>query len=177
MRIITAAVARAVIDAGILAATYPGHDPARWALPLLDQLDARATGWQLVELDTQALAGLWLPPHSGEACHGDSISLGDEGGSSVIQAHDWLIAHADAYAAANPSCWGRIKFASKRPMSPLVVSAASVGDRVKPEQAELVVVDGLHRALGFWMAGERHCQAYAPVLDRALLDGYVLSGA
>ena len=116
MRIISAAVPRAVIDAGILAATYPGHTPARWALPLLDQLDARATEWQLVELDADALAALWLPPHAGEACHGDSMSLGDEGG---------------------------------------------VG---------LVVVDGLHRALGYWMAGHRSCQAYVPVIDRGASD-------
>ena len=164
MRVISAAVPRDVIDAGILAATYPGHAPARWALPLLAQLDAQASAWQLVELDADALAALWLPAHAGEACHGDSMSLGDEGGSTLVQAHDWLVAHAEAYAAANPSCWGRIRHASAGSRSPLVVSATSVGDRVKPEHANLVVVDGLHRALGFWMAGDRRCEAYAPVL-------------
>ena len=166
MRLISADVPRAVIDAAILAATYPGHAPARWALPLLDQLDARASGWQLVELDADALARLWLPPHAGEACHGDSMSLCDSGGSSLRRAADWLMAHADAYAAANPSCWGRIRHASIGPGTALVVSPVSVGDRVKPDDAELVVVDGLHRALGFWVAGQRRCEAYMPVLDR-----------
>jgi Family of unknown function (DUF6309) len=170
MRVISPVVSRNAIDAEIQAATYPGHAPARWALPLLDQLDARATGWQLVELDADALAALWLPPHAGEACHGDSMSLSDEGGSSVIQAHDWLIAHAGAYAEANPSCWGRITHAATEPTTPLVVSAVSVGDRVKPEGAGLVVVDGLHRALGYWMAGHRSCQAYVPIIDRGASD-------
>jgi hypothetical protein len=166
MRIIAPVVSRDAIDAGIHAATYPGHAPARWALPLLDQLDARATGWQLVELDAATLAALWLPPHAGEACHGDSMSLHDERGSRVIDAHDWLIAHADAYGEANPSCWGRIMHASTRPTTPIVVSTVSVGDRLKPEDARLVVVDGLHRALGYWMAGHRGCEAYLPVIAR-----------
>ena len=38
-------------------------------------------------------------------------------------------------------------------MSPHRGVASEVGDRVKPAEAELVVVDGLHRALGYWMAG------------------------
>ena len=164
MQVISAAVPRDVIDAGIRAATYPGHDPARWALPLLAELDALTSEWQLVELDADTLAALWLPAHAGEACHGDSMTLGDEGGSTLIRADDWLAAHADAYAAANPSCWGRIRHASAGPRTPLVVSGASVGDRVKPRHAQLVIVDGLHRALGYWMAGARRCEAYAPVL-------------
>ncbi len=48
-------------------------------------------------------------------------------------------------------------------LSPIVVSADSVGDRVKPAHAALVVVDGLHRALGYWMAGHRRCRAYMPL--------------
>lgn len=172
MRIISPAVLRAVIDAGIVSAAYPRHDPARWALPLLDELDARATCWQLVELDADALGALWLPSHAGEACHGDSMSLGDAGGSTVIEAHGWLVAHAAAYAAANPSCWGRITYASGAPASPLVVATVGVGDRAKPAHAPLVVVDGLHRALGYWWAGRRSCTAYLPILkpDPAGID-------
>ena len=143
---------------------------------MLAELDARASEWQLVELDTDALAALWLPPHAGEACHGDSMTLGTAEGSTLAQAHDWLVAHADAYAAANPSCWGRIMHAAAGPRSPLVVSSVSVGDRVKSPRATLVVVDGLHRALGYWMAGERRCQAYAPVLAEGTARRDALSG-
>ena len=177
MRIISPAVSRAVIDAGIVAAGYPRHDAARWALPLLDELDARATCWQLVELEAYAFGALWLPAHAGEACHGDSMSLGDTGGSTVIEAHDWLVAHLSAYATANPSCWGRITYASGAPPSPLVVATIGVGDREKPVHAPLVVVDGLHRALGYWLAGRRVCSAYLPVLERNPAESDTVSGA
>lgn len=161
-----------------MSATYPGHVPARWALPLLQALDTRSAGWQLVELDEDDLGGLWLPAHAGETCHGDSLQLGDDAdGGSLREAADWLARNAERYAAANPSCWGRITHAAAAAgpaagtvagagagaLSPIVVSAFSVGDRVKPAHAALVVVDGLHRALAYWLAGHRRCPAYLPV--------------
>jgi hypothetical protein len=169
MRLVTPAVPRLVIDAEIRAAVYPGHAPARWALPLLDALDAIATGWQRVELDEADMASVWLPPHAGEACHGDTMRLGDgPTGATVRAGHDWLAANAAAYASANPSCWGRITCAARGPDSAIVVSPVAVGDRVKPESSTLVVVDGFHRVLGYWMAGRRTCQAYVPVIAERL---------
>ena len=165
MRILPAPVQRAEIDAEILAATFPGHSPARWALPLLDALDAWATGWQRIQLDEAALAALWLPAHAGEACHGDVMRLGEgPTGSTLCDAHAWLAVHGGAYAAANPSCWGRLTHASQSPRTPIVVSPVTVGDRLKPADASLVVVDGFHRAIGYWMAGHRTCLAYLPVM-------------
>lgn len=165
MRPVSTAIDRAVIDAQIRAAAYPGHVPARWALPLLDELERVARGWDLVELDEPDLAALWLPPHAGEACHGDSMRLGDsDEGATVRDAHQWLLANGDAYASANPSCWARIVHASRGPISTIVVSPVAVGDRLKPDRACLVVVDGLHRVLGYWSAGHRRCQAYLPVI-------------
>ncbi|RKH79668.1 hypothetical protein D7Y13_43490, partial [Corallococcus praedator] len=123
MRILPVPAQRADIDAEIREATYPGHSPARWALPLLDELELQATGWQLIQLDELALAALWLPVHAGEACHGDVMRLGaGPTGSTVRDAHAWLAGHAEAYAAANPSCWGRLTHASQSPRTPLVVS-------------------------------------------------------
>ncbi|WP_291988883.1 DUF6309 family protein [Luteitalea sp.] len=168
MRILTAPVSRDTIDAGIRAATYPGHSPARWALPLLDALDPGVDAWHLVELDEAALGALWLPAHAGEACHGDTRRLGEASdGSDVRTAHAWLTTHGEAYARANPSCWGRLSHAAASPQHPIVVSPVSVGDRVKPADAALVVVDGYHRALGYWMAGHRTCPAYLPVLRQS----------
>jgi hypothetical protein len=165
MRILPAPVQRAEIDAEILAATFPGHSPARWALPLLDELDARAIGWQRIHLDEAALAALWLPAHQGEACHGDVMRLGEgAAGSTVREAYAWLATHERVYAQANPSCWGRLSHASRSPRTPIVVSPVTVGDRLKPASANLVVVDGFHRALGYWMAGHRSCLAYRPVM-------------
>ena len=164
MRLLSASIPRAVIDAEIRAATYPGHAPARWALPLLDELDAWTSHWQLVELDGEWLANLWLPPHVGEACHGDTMRLGHGlDGATLEDAHAWLHAHAHAYSTANPSCWGRITHAARGEPTAIVVSTVVVGDRTKPPDAALVVVDGFHRALGYWMAGHRSLLAYVPV--------------
>ena len=163
MRIVTSTVTREVIDAEITSAMYPGHVPARWALPLLDELDRVASGWQLVELDERELAALWLPAHDGERCHGDSMRLGeDERGATLEDSAAWLRRHADAYAAANPSCWGRISYAMERAPSRIVVSPINVGDRIKPGEASLVLVDGLHRGLAYWLTGRRTCEAYVP---------------
>ncbi|BCS35841.1 hypothetical protein TBR22_A50750 [Luteitalea sp. TBR-22] len=163
MRILSPAVPRAVIDDEIGAARYPGHSPARWALPLVAALDDEARGWQRVALAPDEFAALWLPPHAGEPCHGDTMALGTTtDGGTLATLGDWLDAHADAYAAANPSCWGRIEAARQEPPSCLVVAGWSVGDRVKPDHAALVVVDGLHRALGAWRRGDRTCEAYLP---------------
>lgn len=164
MRIITSSVTRAVMDAEITSAVYPGHAPARWALPLLDELDRMVSGWQLVELDEHQLSTLWLPVHDGERCHGDSMRLGnDDRGATLEDSAAWLRRHADAYAAANPSCWGRISYAMDHAPSRIVVSPVNVGDRVKPADVSLVVVDGLHRALAYWLTGRRTCEAYVPV--------------
>jgi hypothetical protein len=165
MRPLDPLVSRDRIDAEIHEARYPGHAPARWALPLIDQLDAGADGWMLVELNEADFGALWLPEHAGEACHGDVMQLGDTpGGHPLEEAASWLALHADAYAAANPSCWGRISHAAQAPTTAIVVSPAAVGDRVKPAHVPLVVVDGLHRALAYWVSGRRTCPAYLPRL-------------
>ncbi|MCC6161841.1 MAG: hypothetical protein IT182_00645 [Acidobacteria bacterium] len=167
MRLVRSLVSRAPIDAEIRAARYPNHDPARWALPLVDALDRLATGWQVVELDEATFAALWLPAHEGEPCHGDSMRLGDDpAGQPVRSAIEWLDVHRDAYASANPSCWGRITHAATASSAaPIVVSPVNVGDRVMPPHAALVVVDGLHRAVGYALAGRRTCLAYVPMVE------------
>jgi hypothetical protein len=154
-------VPRATIDAEIAAATYPGHVPSRWALPLVAALDASGTGWMRVHLDAHEFAALWLPAHAGEPCHGDAMTLGDgPDGGTLASLGAWLETHAETYAAANPSCWGRIQAARRQAPSCLVVSHTSVGDRLKPDHAPLVIVDGLHRALGAWLRGDRTGEVY-----------------
>lgn len=161
MRILATNVPRAAIDAEIAAATYPGHVPSRWALPLVAALDASGTGWMRVRLAPDEFAELWLPAHAGEPCHGDAMTLGDgPDGGTLASLGAWLQTHAETYAAANPSCWGRIRAAVGEAPSCLVVSHTSVGDRIKPDHAPLVIVDGLHRALGAWLRGDRTTDAY-----------------
>ena len=153
-------VSRTAIDAEICDARSPQHDPARWALPLLDQLDGGLPGWTLVELDAAEASALWLPAHAGEACHGDTMPLGVPNGESLATQAAWLDAHAARYAAANPCCWGRLEQARASAPAPVVVATRSVGDRLKPDHAALVVVDGYHRVLAYWRAGHRSLRAY-----------------
>lgn len=161
MRLLSS-VPRAAIDDAIGLARHPGHDPARWALPLLDALDGPGVSWSLVELDTAEYAALWLPGHAGEACHGDTLALGSPEGGTVAMQAAWLDRHAKRYAAANPSCWGRVEAARLGQPTPVVVADRSVGDRVKPHGVPWVVVDGYHRALGYWRAGRRTLVAHLP---------------
>jgi hypothetical protein len=161
VRLLVPKISRPVIDAGIRAARHPGHDPARWALPLLDEVERRSPCWTLVELDAVEFGGLWLPEHRGEACHGDTATLGTRpGGGTVRDLAAWLDRHLDGYAGDNPSCWGRLLSAAAERAGPLVISRFDVGDRTKPPATPLVVVDGLHRALAWWRRGDRTCQAY-----------------
>lgn len=161
MRILAPDIPRAAIEAEIAAAAYPGHVPSRWALPLVAALDASGAGWMRVLLDPQEFAALWLPAHAGEPCHGDAMTLGDgPDGGTLASLGAWLETHAHAYAGSNPSCWGRIEAARQSQPSCLVISPRTVGDRLKPGHAPLVIVDGLHRALGAWLRGDRTGEAY-----------------
>lgn len=157
---ITSHVPRAAIAAEIRLAQFPTHDPARWALPLVEAAEQHGTAWSLVELDADEFGGLWLPAHAGEPCHGDRLTLGSANGGTVAAQTAWLEANAAAYAAENPSCWSRLARAGADAPATVVVSPRSVGDRLKPDHALLVVVDGYHRALAYWRAGRRTLRAY-----------------
>ena len=167
MTIVEHKVTRARVEASVRDAKFPGHDPARWALPRVALADQRAGGvWTLQAFDLDAAAALWLPAHAGEPCHGDTMQLGgapDDDGTNAPQgmalgdATAWLRAHQDAYRAANASCWARITTARDTSWEPLVVAPFGVGDRTGPPGTPLVVIDGLHRALGWalgWALGQ-----------------------
>lgn len=180
MTILEPNVSREVIDASVRTARHPGHDPARWALPLIAEVDRLVMGaWSLVALDGSEAAALWLPPHAGEPCHGDSMALGrDDGpnglaastpwqGLPLSDAATWLRARQREYAAANPSCWGRIRTARDTSWGPIVIAPFGVGDRTAPPGV-LVVVDGLHRALGWALRGRDEDDVAASMLHAYL---------
>lgn len=172
MTILEPNVSREVIDASVRAARHPGHAPARWALPLIAEADRIAAGvWTLVAFDERDASALWLPPHAGEPCHGDTLRLGREGwhGLTLGDAAAWLRVHGRAYAAGNPSCWARIVAARDTSWGPIVVAPFAVGDRTAPPGTPRVVVDGMHRALG-WALREhdRQPDAEGPTLQAYL---------
>ncbi len=163
MRIILPDVSRLDIIATIREARFPGHDPARWAIPLIDAMQDHVCGWQLAELDATTVDALWLAPHAGEPCHGDTMALGESWqGCTVGDGVSWLTRHAARYALANPSCWQRIAAARAAQPSAIVLAPFSVGDRLKPDDAAWVVVDGLHRALAWGLEGRSVLQAFVP---------------
>jgi hypothetical protein len=165
MQIIQPEVGREAIDASIRAARFEGHDPARWALPLVAEADRRCSGsWTLVAFTPEEARALWLPAHAGEPCHGDSEALAGGEGGSVERCARWLVSHAGTYARHNASCWSRISRARESAWEPLVVAPFPVGDRVGPPGTALIVIDGLHRALG-WALREQ------PGTLRAFLAG------
>jgi len=166
VRILQPAVSRLDIIASIREARFPGHDPARWAIPLVDAMHERVSGWQLIELEATAAAGLWLARHAGEPCHGDTSLLGESPqGCTVGEGVSWLTRHGARYALANPTCWQRIATARAAPSSAIVLAPFSIGDRVKPDDAAWVVVDGLHRALGWGLEGRGVLQAFVPATE------------
>lgn len=153
MTIIERDVRCAAVETSVRQARHPGHDPARWALPLIAQVDSLAGGaWSLVAFDADEAGALWLAPHAGEACHGDAMRLGGDSagqGLRVADAAAWLRAHLSEYSSANPSCWGRVVSARETDWGPIVVAPFTVGDRTAPIGTSRIVIDGLHRALGW----------------------------
>jgi hypothetical protein len=171
MQIIQAPVTTLEIETSIRAARFEGHDPARWALPLVAAADERCGGrWSLVALAPELARALWLPAHAGEACHGDTAALAGGEGGTLDCCAGWLAAHAESYARRNPSCWSRITSAQAGTWGPLIIAPFDVGDRVGPGRGALVVVDGLHRALGWALRAQQQ-----PL--RAYLAGPAVSGS
>ena len=147
-------VRRADVEASIREGRHPGHDPARWALPLIAEADTTAGGrWRRVALTADVSWRLWLPPHAGEPCHGDTLALAGGTGAHLDVAVDWLLRHQARYATANPTCWARIDAARRGAIGPLVLATFPVGDRTGPPagavRPSFIVVDGLHRALAW----------------------------
>ena len=174
MTIIERDVQAAEIETSVRQARHPGHDPARWALPLIAQADGLAGGfWSLVVFDAEEAGALWLAPHAGEACHGDAMWLGGaatQHGQCLDDAAAWLRAHPRDYAAANPSCWGRIVSARDTEWGPIVVAPFPVGDRTAPVGTSRIVIDGLHRALGWALRpapSALHAYVAGPAVDPA----------
>lgn len=171
VQIIQAAVTTLEIETSIRSGRFEGHDFSRWALPLVAAADQRCGGrWSLVALGMETARALWLPAHAGEACHGDTAALAGGGGGTLGCCADWLAEHAESYARSNTSCWSRISAARAGTWGPLVIAPFDVGDRCGPSRDALVVLDGLHRALG-WALRER------PQSLEAFLAGPVVSGA
>ena len=148
----TAAVRAALVaERGGSAGSWP------WTSGFLEQADRQFGGaWREVGLTGPEAAAIVLPAHAGEPCHGDRLTLSGPG-QTVAAAADAIGRLGDAYAAANATCWSRIARASRDPFSTLILTPAPLDlaeyRGVEARPGRLYHLDGLHRLIGWAMAG------------------------
>jgi hypothetical protein len=145
-----------------------------WTSGFLDQADRQFGGaWREVTLTGPEAAAIVLPAHAGEPCHGDRLTLSAPS-HTVAVAADALRRLGETYAAANATCWSRIDRASREPFSTLILTTAPLdiaeyrGVEARPGQ--LYHLDGLHRLIGWAMAGRLTQEARIPAFV-AYMDG------
>ncbi len=142
---------------------------APWTLKFIELADRQFGGrWRRMTISgTEALA-IVLPPHAGEPCRGDRLSLIDPKGATVRDAARRLAVIRNEYEGANRSCWGRIAEATAAPFSTLVLTTAPLDDddyrAIERGAARLFHLDGFHRLVGWAWAGRLTPGVTIPVL-------------
>ena len=146
-----------VLDA-VAAGRSLEHGSGRWTHTFITIADAMCEGrWTKEVVPGSVLLDVWLPPHAGEPCHGDTATLIAPGGASVRQAAaDWRRIR-DTYAIENGSCSQRLEEAATAPLSLLVLTRRPILHElyasVAPGQSALHHLDGLHRLVAWAAVG------------------------
>jgi hypothetical protein len=113
--------------------------------------------WRTITLDGAAALDIILPPHKGEPCRGDRLTLVKSGGARVREAAATLAVTRADYAVANASCWNRINAASMTPFSTLILTTAPLDSDdhrgLESRPGALYHLDGFHRLVGWALAG------------------------
>ena len=142
---------------------------APWTLRFLDIADRQFGGtWRRLDLRGDQALAIMLPPHAGEPCCGDRLALLDSAGARLGDAARRLRAVEDAYSRENRSCWSRIRGAISTPFSEVILTPAPLdsddhrGLPVVPDT--LYHLDGLHRLLGWALAGRLTPDAAIPAM-------------
>ena len=163
---------KAVSDS-VLTSRGGAHGSWPWTRKLLAAADAQfQSQWREQQIDGADALEIRLPPHAGEPCKGDLLTLVGGQGASVREAAATLEKVAGAYSRHNSSCMGRIEFALDAPFSHVVLCTSPLEweeyAEVAPAEGALYCVDGFHRlvAWGFkkrlspgvtlpvWLAGD-----------------------
>lgn len=153
------ALTLAAVSDAVLKSRGGAHGSWPWSRKLLAAADAQFSGaWREVEIDAERALAIRLPPHAGEPCKGDQLTLVPAPGGSVREAAATLAKVAAAYARHNESCMGRLTFAADAPFSHVVLCTAPLDAddyrQVSGAPGDLYCVDGVHRLIA-WAWRER----------------------
>lgn len=134
------------------------HGSWPWTRKMLARADEQFRGvWRELTLDGEAALDILLPPHSGEPCKGDLLTLVPDQGATVREASAALLAIGDAYARNNAACAERLGFASASPLTRLILCTSPLDweeyAKVAPQPGALYCVDGFHRLVAWAAAG------------------------
>ncbi|MGH3932278.1 MAG: DUF6309 family protein, partial [Pseudonocardiaceae bacterium] len=115
----------------------------------LRNADALLGQWSRVLLGRRDILGVMLPWHLSE---GGSRELVPKSGLTVASAARRLRSESRQHAAANPTCWGKLAWQQRSPLTPLFLSTRAIGT-VDYEDLSvkdgLTHLDGLHRMLAW----------------------------
>ena len=125
--------------------------------------------WQAQTLTGEEALEILLPPHAGEPCQGDRLTLVEPGGATVREVAQRLARVREAYQEANRTCWSRIEKAAVAPFSGIILTTAPLeaDDYIgmTPLAGRLYHLDGFHRLIGWAWAGRLHApQARIPAV-------------
>jgi hypothetical protein len=148
---------RHICDA-VLASRGGSHGSWPWTRKLLGRADEQFDGaWRELTIAGASALEILLPPHSGEPCKGDQLTLVGDEGATVRDAGASLVALGEAYARNNPSCAERIRFAADAPFTHVVLCTAPLDweeySKVAPRPSAYYCIDGFHRLVAWAAAG------------------------
>lgn len=131
---------------------------APWTRRFIEIADAQFSGaWHERTLTGQEALEILLPPHAGEPCKGDRLTLVDPEGATVRDVARRLAQIRADYEPANRSCWSRIEAAASAPYSRLILTTAPLDSDdyrgMSPRPDRLYHLDGFHRLVAWGWTG------------------------
>lgn len=146
------------IEAACLLSRGGSHGSWPWTRKMLSRADHQFGGiWREASLMGPAALDILLPPHSGEPCRGDLLTLVGPHGATVRDAAAALTKLGEAYGKNNPSCAERLGFATASPLTSIVLCTAPLDweeyAKVTPVPGGLYCIDGFHRLVSWAAAG------------------------
>lgn len=146
------------VIASLAAARSLSSGSAPWTMRFIETAERQFGGaWHARTLTGEEALEILLPPHAGEPCKGDRLTLVEPGGATVREAARRLARIRDAYQQSNRTCWSRIEEAAVAPFSGIILTTAPLDadDYVgmTPIDGRLYHLDGFHRLVGWAWAG------------------------